>query len=86
MTAEPGGLFIATVYIRGSYLLHALRLEIGDDDFQTLLLEWTATYRNGNASTADFIALAEETSGEQLDDLFDRWLNATTMPDEFGSG
>ena len=86
VTAEPGGLFIATVYIRGSYLLHALRLEIGDDDFQTLLLEWTATYRNGNASTADFIALAEETSGEQLDDLFDRWLNATTMPDEFGSG
>jgi aminopeptidase N len=86
VTAEPGGLFTPAVYIRGSYLLHSLRLEIGDDDFLQLLQEWTATYRNANASTDDFIALAEVTSGEQLDDLFDRWLNATTMPDDFGPG
>ena len=36
-------------------------------------------FHNGNATTEDFIALAEEVSGEQLDDFFDAWLFAPAL-------
>jgi len=82
--ATLNGLFNESVYTRGSYLLHALRLEIGDPDFFTVLHRWTSDHRAGNVDTAEFIALAEEVSGKQLGDLFDRWLNADPMPNDFG--
>ena len=34
----------------------------------------------GNASTADFIDVAEDVSGRELDELFDAWLNSETPP------
>ena len=55
--------------------LQALRNRIGDDAFWTVLRTWVADHRHGNASTADFIALAEETSGQDLDDFFEVWLD-----------
>jgi aminopeptidase N len=81
----PSELFGTSVYVRGAMTLHALRLEIGDDDFRTVLMSWTAEHRHASASTADFIALAEATSGQQLDELFDAWLFAPKLPDELGS-
>jgi hypothetical protein len=38
------------------------------------------TYSGRTASTADFEALAEEVSGEELTPLFDAWLRAPEMP------
>jgi aminopeptidase N len=68
------------VYLRGAMTLHALRKRIGDKTFFKLLPAWTAKYRGGNAGTADFIALAEEMSGKELDDLFDAWLYTSGKP------
>ena len=42
--------------------------------FYDILRAWAAEHAYANATTADFIALAEAQSGEQLDDLFDRYL------------
>jgi aminopeptidase N len=81
----PGGFWISSLFHRGPLMLHALRLEIGDDDFRTLLHKWVADHRDANANTEDFISLAEKVSGKDLADLFDRWLNSPTMPDDFGS-
>ncbi len=84
--AEPPGtpsaddLFSQSVYIRGAMTLHALRLRIGDEAFFDLLRQYYATYRDDNVSTAEFIALAEEVSGESLDDFFERWLYTTGIP------
>ena len=39
-------------------VLYALREKIGADAFARLQRAWVAQYRDGNASTADFIALA----------------------------
>jgi aminopeptidase N len=61
--------------------LHALRREVGDEAFFAILQEWTARYRNGNAETADFVALAEEVSGRELDALFDEWLFELPLPE-----
>ena len=74
------GLFTASVYRRGAMLLHALRLEIGDKAFFETLRTYVKTYAYGNVTTADFIAIAEQTAGQQLDDLFDRWLNDVGLP------
>lgn len=77
-------LFTPSVYLRGAMLLHALRLEVGDDAFFDILRTHAARFAGSTARTDLFIELAEEISGRQLDDLFDRWLNSPTLPDDFG--
>ena len=54
--------------------LEVLRQDVGDATFLEILREWTGRFAYGNASTDDFIALAEELSGQQLDGLFETWL------------
>ncbi|NUT40766.1 MAG: M1 family metallopeptidase [Thermoactinospora sp.] len=76
-TADPGGpaaLFHDPVYDRGAMTLHVLRGAVGDTAFFSILREWAARYKYGNADTARFISLSEEISGQQLDALFDAWL------------
>ncbi len=74
-------LFNAAVYRRGGLTLHALRLEIGDDAFFSTLRTYVERFGGSSARTADFIAVAEEVSGQQLDDLFDAWLHGTDVPE-----
>lgn len=79
---EPGNteLFDRTVYRRGGMTLQALREAIGDDAFFTVLRRWVDEHRYATASTADFVTLAEEVSGQPLDDLFQRWLYDDVLP------
>jgi aminopeptidase N len=77
----PDHLFSEVVYAGGALLLHDLRERIGDDDFFRLLREWAARYRHGNATTPEFIALAEEVSGEDLDAFFADWLFIPWTPE-----
>ncbi len=56
----PRHLFGPSVYQRGALTLHALRQAVGEEAFFQILREWTQRYAYGNASTADFIALAKE--------------------------
>jgi aminopeptidase N len=79
---DPGAnsLFAPTVYDRGALTLHVLRDAIGDDAFFTLVRTWVERHSGGSASTADFEALAEEVSGQDLTPLFDAWLRAPRMP------
>jgi Peptidase family M1 domain/Peptidase M1 N-terminal domain len=82
VVADPGveALFDTPVYARGAGTLHALRLEIGDAAFFDLLQTWTSRYAGKNATTAQFVALAEEVSGEELSPLFDAWLFTGEKP------
>jgi aminopeptidase N len=73
-------LFNPSVYQRGALTLHALRLRIGDAAFFELLRSYTTAYRHQNASTDDFIALAEEIGGQDLENLFATWLFDTVIP------
>lgn len=82
-TADPGApdLFSPlSVYDRGMLTLHALRLRVGDDAFFTILRTWPERYRNGNATTEDFIALSEEISGQDLESFFHGWLYEIALP------
>jgi aminopeptidase N len=83
LIGDPGRdhLFDIEVYDRGALTLHALRLKVGDDTFFRLLREYCARYRDSNAAIEDFIALAEEVSGQDLGDFFQAWLYEKTVPD-----
>jgi aminopeptidase N len=73
-------MFDIAVYRRGAMALQALREKVGDATFFPLLKAWTATYRHGNASTQQFIALAEQMSGQNLDAFFTAWLFTPRKP------
>jgi aminopeptidase N len=60
--------------------LQALREKIGEGDFVRLTRHWTSRYCDGDATTQDFINLAERVSRHQLDGFFDTWLFADTKP------
>jgi aminopeptidase N len=72
--------FNIAVYRRGAMTLQALRTAVGDDNFFTILRTWASTHQYGNATTADFIDLAERISGQQLDSLFNTWLYTKGKP------
>ncbi len=81
--ADPGAetLFAASVYDRGALTLHVLRDTVGDDAFFEIVRTWLGRYSGDSASTADFEALAEEVSAQDLTPLFDAWLRAPELPD-----
>lgn len=76
----PEDLFATEVYWRGAMTLHALRLELGDEDFFTLAQEWAAQPNSVRVTTRNFVDLAEEISGRQLDGFFADWLRTSAKP------
>ncbi|MDO5676733.1 MAG: M1 family metallopeptidase [Propionibacteriaceae bacterium] len=76
----PSRMFDDWVYKRGALTLHALRAEVGDEAFFTIVREWVARNRYGVVATDDFIALAEEVAGRKLTELFDAWLFTAKLP------
>lgn len=81
-----GNLFSPVVYQRGALTLHALRLRVGDDVFFDILRTYASRFENSHATTADFIAVAEEISGEDLGAFFNAWLFERALPTIPGIG
>ncbi len=77
-------LFATSVYLRGGMALQALRMKIGTKPMLTILRRWTTDHRHANATIPDFISLAEEVSGQQLDQLFKDWLYLRGKPMGYG--
>jgi aminopeptidase N len=80
LSGDPSQLFSVQVYWGGALVLYALREQIGDAAFQRLERTWVSRYRNRVASTQDFIALASQISGQDLQGFLDAWLYGTTTP------
>jgi aminopeptidase N len=82
-SAHPGTpkhLFGPSVYVRGAMALQALREKIGTKPMLRLLRTWTVGHRYGSGTIREFIALAEEVSGRDLDPFFQRWLYRRGKP------
>lgn len=79
---DPGiaNQFNVAVYRRGAMTLQALRTAVGDDAFFQILRTWVDTHQYANVTTAEFIDVAEQVSGQQLDDLFNTWLYTKGKP------
>lgn len=76
----PEALFATPVYDRGAMTLQALRGRVGDPTFFAILRAWYRDHRYGNADTADFIALAERRSSQDLEAFFEAWLYEDGRP------
>ncbi len=78
----PRKLFDGTIYVRGGMALEVLRQAVGEADFEAILREWARRNAYANASTADFIALSEEISGDTSlsADVFEPWLFESGKP------
>jgi hypothetical protein len=62
------------VYAKAALFFHALRQELGDEVFWSVLQSYADQYRWGVATPSDFLRVAESVSGQALDELYDRWI------------
>ncbi|AYA24896.1 M1 family peptidase [Rhodococcus rhodochrous] len=76
----PKDMFDDRIYKRGALTLHALRVQLGDEPFFTLLRTWTAEHRHGNVTTAQFKDLAARFSDVSLRPLWEAWLSTRELP------
>ena len=74
VAAYNGGEYSGIVYGRGPLFLIALRDRIGQDKMREFLRRYYQEYAWTIATPADFQALAEEISGQDLQPLFDEWV------------
>jgi aminopeptidase N len=80
-TTNVDGMFaFSRVYAKGAMVLHMLRQMAGDTDFRALLRAYATSpaHRYGSATTAEFQALAESTTGMSLGTFFDQWVTEGT--------
>jgi aminopeptidase N len=64
----------AIVYGKGPLFYDALRARLGDDAFFAALQAYLKAHRYGIAYPDDLIAAFEETSGQQIEDLYEFWI------------
>ena len=76
----PDGLFDGAVYERGGLTLYALQVEVGDAAFQEILRTYFERFNGESVTTDDFVGVAEEVSGKDLDALFEAWLLEIDLP------
>lgn len=68
------------VYGRGGMTYEVVRTLVGDDDWFEIMRTWVAENNGSDASTADFVALAERISGKELEAALQPWLYGTSKP------
>ena len=74
-------LLSANSYQKGSWVLHMLRNELGNETFFSGLRLYYSRYQKRNAMTADLQKVMEEVSGKNLEEFFHQWLYVTGQPD-----
>ncbi|MGE3291356.1 MAG: M1 family metallopeptidase [Geminicoccaceae bacterium] len=80
VVSTPQELFAANTYYRGALTLEALRRTVGDKAFWRTVRQWYQTYRNGNATSGDFIKLAAGIGGNRVRPLLHAWLYEQPVP------
>ncbi len=64
----------AVVYKKGAYVLHRLRMELGDELFWRGVREYTQANDGRSVVTADFQQAMERAAGRSLQGFFDAWV------------
>ncbi len=83
LVGDPGPrlMFDDRVYKRGALALHAVRTACGDEAFFGLLRRWTAAFKHGSVSTADFVATADScVPGLDCASVLEPWLYRKALP------
>jgi aminopeptidase N len=67
--------YMETIYYKGSWLVHTVRLAMGDAAFLASLAEYMASYRFAVATTADIVEIWRDHSDAVTDELLEPWLD-----------
>ena len=62
------------VYFKGAYVLHLLKVKLGDELFWKGIKDYTQTYIGQSVATQDFQLSLEKTTGQSLDTFFEEWV------------
>lgn len=73
--------FTPPSYEKAASVLHMLRLKVGDAIFFDILQTYYTTYHNHNSITAEFQAIAEQLSGQDLNQFFYQWIYCAGIPE-----
>ena len=68
-------------YEKGGFVLHMLRMQVGDSAFFRGLRDYYTSHRNSTALTGDLQAAVERASGQRLGWFFDQWLRRPGYPE-----
>jgi aminopeptidase N len=71
----------ANSYQKGGWVLHMLRIKLGDDVFYKSIRKYYSTFAGKNANTDDLRKVVEQVSGENLQPFFQQWLYTAGHPD-----
>jgi len=64
----------AVVYGKGPLYFHALRQEVGDDQFWTILQAYFSRHRYGVATPEDWLAAVKAVTGQKYRALYEQWI------------
>ena len=78
---EPIDLFDAHLYEKGGRVLHMLRHELGDAAFWRAIGHYARKHAHGSVETRDLARAIEDTTGRNVDELFDRWIARPGHPE-----
>lgn len=68
-----------TFYKKGAWVLHMLKEQVGDKAFKKAVKKYLQKHKFKNVETHHFISEIEKTSGEDLDDFVNIWLESQTF-------
>jgi len=78
---EPSEMFGYLAYPKGSWVLHMLRAQLGEELYRRCIKTYLERHRYGNVTTEDLRAVIEELSGRSYDQFFDQWLYHAHYPE-----
>jgi aminopeptidase N len=70
----------ANTYQKGSWVLHMLRREVGDQQFWAGIKSYYKKFQNSTALTSDLQDAMEAASGKDLDQFFNQWIYKAGHP------
>jgi aminopeptidase N len=75
---KPSGDDRAVVYQKGAYVLHQLRLELGEKVFWDAIKAYTLQYYGKSVTTDDFKHAVEKASRRDLSAFYSKWVDTPT--------
>jgi aminopeptidase N len=78
---QPSEMFGYLAYPKGSWVLHMLRCQLGEDLYRRCIKTYLQRHQYGNVVTDDLRAVIEELSSRSYDQFFDQWLYHGRFPE-----
>ena len=78
---DPGEMFGYLAYPKGSWVLHMLRAQLGEELYRLCIKTYLERHQYGNVVTEDLRAIIEELSGQSYDQFFDQWVYHAHHPE-----